>query len=254
MGFGRLCTPSSAYTLPYVLTFALPPPFMPSLALLREGVRTTSQPFGIITEIKLPYGLDAPHPNEAFCGCTRPHAGQATYRRDNAVAWVILYERVLTVTSAWRLISYYRQSWKYLSPCTCEPNTANRIEIKMAYVRPLRILTLLTAALATPLNIATTVLSIQIARRYSYWYYRNPSWCYAFIPLAITAAASVFSLVYQRRHGRLPNFKFAIVDLIAALVYLGVLIPIWATEIGRLRGPGYGLLAGYTTAPMIVNM
>jgi hypothetical protein len=37
-------------------------------------------------------------------------------------------------------------------------------------------------------------------------------------------------------------------------MYVGLLVPIWVVEIGRLREPGYGLLAGYATAPMIVNM
>jgi hypothetical protein len=125
----------------------------------------------------------------------------------------------------------------------------------MAYERALRVLTLLTTALATPLLIACTIVSLEQSQ--SPWYYRRRRatvFCFAFIPLALTAATSTIGLAYDRRHGRVPNFRYAVLDLAATIVYLGLLIPIWAVEIGALRAPGYGLLAGYTTGPMIVNM
>jgi hypothetical protein len=43
-------------------------------------------------------------------------------------------------------------------------------------------------------------------------------------------------------------------DGVASITYLGVLIPIWAVEVGELHLSGFGLLVGYCTAPMIVNM
>ncbi|KAH7066990.1 hypothetical protein BKA63DRAFT_424906 [Paraphoma chrysanthemicola] len=125
----------------------------------------------------------------------------------------------------------------------------------MTYDRQLRVLTLLTTALATPLLIACTIVSLE--RGQNYWYYsrrRVTVFCFAFIPLALTAATSTIGLAYNRRHGRMPNFRYALLDLVATVVYVGLLIPIWVVEIGALEAPGYGLLAGYTTAPMIVNM
>jgi hypothetical protein len=128
----------------------------------------------------------------------------------------------------------------------------------MDSVRTLRVLTLLTSALATPLLIAMTVVSFQPNNGSHYYrYWRKPdftTWCLGYIPLALTAGASVLSLIFHRKTGRLPNFKITLLDFFAALWYLGVLIPIWAIEVGHQRDAGMGLLAGYTTAPMIINM
>lgn len=123
------------------------------------------------------------------------------------------------------------------------------------YERPLRILTLLTTALATPLLIATTVVSLSTGE-WSYYYHRRSitAFCFGYIPLSLTVLASSLSLVHYRRHGTAPGARFFSVDGLAGLAYLGVLIPIWAVEIGLLEKSGFGLLAGYTTAPMIVNM
>lgn len=52
----------------------------------------------------------------------------------------------------------------------------------------------------------------------------------------------------------MPQASFKLVDGVAGIVYLSILIAIWAVEIGNLERPGFGLLAGYTTAPMIINM
>lgn len=121
-----------------------------------------------------------------------------------------------------------------------------------AYEHPLRIVTLLTSALTLPLLIATTIVSLQNHP----WYRYRPvtAFCFGFIPLALTAFASTKSLVHQRRHGRMPQASFKLVDGVAGIVYLSILIAIWAVEIGNLERPGFGLLAGYTTAPMIINM
>jgi len=126
----------------------------------------------------------------------------------------------------------------------------------MAHVRPLRVLTLALSALATPLLIGVTVVSFDQFRYRYYWHSSRQvtTWCFGFIPLALTAAASVISLIHYRKYGRMPNFKYTLIDLFAFVWYLALLIPIWATEIGKLNQPGWGLLAGYTTAPMIVNM
>ncbi|KAF2028874.1 hypothetical protein EK21DRAFT_101492 [Setomelanomma holmii] len=125
----------------------------------------------------------------------------------------------------------------------------------MAYDYALRILTLLTTGLATPLLIATTIVSFQVSN--SRWHYNRRTvtvFPFAFIAFAMTTVASTIALIYNRRHGRMPNFRFALIDFAASLVYVGLLIPIWAVEIRQLRDPGFGLLAGYTTSPMIVNM
>ncbi|CCT61174.1 hypothetical protein [Plenodomus lingam JN3] len=126
----------------------------------------------------------------------------------------------------------------------------------MAHERTLRVITLCTTALATPLLIATTVISLQLEREK---YYRRgrrsvTTFCFAYIPLALSALAAASSLAYQRRHEKLPGPRFALLDGFTGLFYLAVLFPIWAIEIGSLQKPGFGLLAGYLTAPMIVNM
>jgi hypothetical protein len=80
------------------------------------------------------------------------------------------------------------------------------------------------------------------------------AFCFGYIPLAMTAVASTVSVVHQRRRGTAPGPKFALLDGLASIIYLAILIPIWAVGVGDLGAPGYGLLAGYTTSPMIVNM
>ena len=125
-------------------------------------------------------------------------------------------------------------------------------KMAMAQERPLRILTLLTSALALPLLIATTVISLESP----YWYSHRDvtAFCFGYIPLAMTAVASTVSMVHQRRRGTVPGPRFSILDGLAGIMYFAILIPIWAVEVGDLGAPGYGLLAGYTTSPMIVNM
>jgi hypothetical protein len=121
-----------------------------------------------------------------------------------------------------------------------------------SHERVLRIGTLLTSALATPLLIAITVISVE--GRWA-WYHRDvTTFCFGYIPLAMTALASSISLAHHRRHKRAPGPRHAMLDGLAGITYLSILIPIWAIEIGQLGEPGFALLAGYTTAPMIVNM
>jgi hypothetical protein len=118
----------------------------------------------------------------------------------------------------------------------------------MSHNRTLRIFTLLTTALATPLLIGCTVASLEGDR----WYRRSISvFCFGYIPLAFTAAASVLGIV---RHGRVPRLSMSLLDLAAAVTYVALLIPIWAIEVRQMNRGGLGLLIGYTTAPMIVNM
>jgi hypothetical protein len=123
----------------------------------------------------------------------------------------------------------------------------------MTHQRTLRILSLYTTVLALALNIATTVVSLE---QHTYYYsYRTVSvWCFVFVPLVLTAAISITGLVHNRKHGRMPSFRYSLLDFLAAVMYVGLLVPIWVVEIGWLREPGYGLLAGYATAPMILNM
>jgi hypothetical protein len=118
----------------------------------------------------------------------------------------------------------------------------------MSHDRTLRVLTLFTTALATPLLIASTVVSLQLHS----WHRRRVSaFCFGYIPLALTAAVSVIGIA---RHGRTPRLSIALLDLAAAVTYVALLIPIWSVEVPRLNQGGVGLLIGYTTAPMIVNM
>jgi hypothetical protein len=118
--------------------------------------------------------------------------------------------------------------------------------------RLLRITTLLTTALATPFLIALTVLSIETG----YWYSHRDvtTFCFGYFPLAMTAIASAISIGHHRKHKRAPGARLAMLDGLALATYLGVLIPIWVVEIAALGGAGLGLLVGYLTAPMIVNM
>jgi hypothetical protein len=131
-------------------------------------------------------------------------------------------------------------------------NTTRTDRMSMTQERPLRVLILLASALALPLLIAITVISVEDRS----WYNNRDvtAFCFGYIPLAMTAVASTVSIVHQRRYSRMPGPKFALLDGLAGVTYLAILIPIWAVEVGELRESGYGLLTGYTTAPMIVNM
>lgn len=67
----------------------------------------------------------------------------------------------------------------------------------------------------------------------------------------MTAATSMVGIVKSKR---LSKYSTAFFDLAAAFSYLAILLPIWTYEVGHLNQGGVGLLIGYTTAPMIVNM
>jgi uncharacterized membrane protein YGL010W len=125
----------------------------------------------------------------------------------------------------------------------------------MSHDRSLRIFTLLTTALATPLLIGCTVASLQ-SNSGQYYYYHSyrrtvSTFCFGFIPLALTAGASVIGIA---RHGSKPQLAVSLLDLAAAVSYVALLIPIWAVEVSKMNKGGLGLLIGYTTAPMILNM
>ncbi|KAF2845217.1 hypothetical protein T440DRAFT_460717 [Plenodomus tracheiphilus IPT5] len=125
----------------------------------------------------------------------------------------------------------------------------------MAHERALRMVTLLASALATPLLIATTVVSLKVEND---WYWGGSrevtTFCFAYIPLALSCLAAAISLLHHRRHGQMPGPRFALLDCFTGTFYLAILLPIWILEVGRLGAPGYGLLVGYLTAPMIINM
>ena len=123
--------------------------------------------------------------------------------------------------------------------------------------RHLRLFTLLTTAIAVPLNIAATVLSLKHPQG-GWW--RQPrrtvtAYCFVFIPLALTCFAASTSLVYIKKHGKNPrSFHLRALDFSAICFYIAVMIPCWAVEIRKFNSGGFGLLTGYLTAPMIVNM
>ena len=123
--------------------------------------------------------------------------------------------------------------------------------------RHLRLFTFLTTAIAVPLNIAATVLSLKHPQG-GWW--RQPrrtvtAYCFVFIPLALTCFAASISLVYIKKHGKnLRSFHLRVLDFSAICFYIAVMIPCWAVEIRKFNSGGFGLLTGYLTAPMIVNM
>jgi hypothetical protein len=81
------------------------------------------------------------------------------------------------------------------------------------------------------------------------------AFCFAYIPLAITVVASSTNLQYIRKHGKGPRALYVtLLDLVSVLAYISVLIPCWTVEIKEFSTGGFGLLDGYATAPMVVNM
>jgi hypothetical protein len=124
----------------------------------------------------------------------------------------------------------------------------------MSLERSLRLLTYLATAITVPLAIAATVVSLEHQR--NRWARRHvTAFCFVFIPLAITVIASSMNLQYTRKHGKRPcALHFKILDLVSVLAYIGVLVPCWTVEISEFSAGGFGLLVGYTTAPMILNM
>lgn len=129
-----------------------------------------------------------------------------------------------------------------------EPADATALE------RSLRLLTYLATAIALPLNIAATVISLAHLR-YQWTRRHVTAFCFIFIPLAMTVAASSISLQYMKKHGKSPRvLHLRVLDLISALTYLSVMIPCWTVEIREFGNGGFGLLVGYVTAPMILNM
>jgi putative Mn2+ efflux pump MntP len=125
---------------------------------------------------------------------------------------------------------------------------------KMSVDRSLRILTYLTTAIALPLNIAATVLSLAFQRHR--WARRHvTAFCFIYVPLVMTVVASTISLLYMRKHGKSPRaLHYKVFELVSVLGYIAVLIPCWSLEIREFSAGGFGLLVGYLTAPMILNM
>lgn len=118
-----------------------------------------------------------------------------------------------------------------------------------AIERPLRLLTYLATAIALPLNIAATIVSLDGRQS------RVSAFCFIYIPLAVTVTASSMSLKRMAEQGKSPRTaQIKALDLVAIFLYLGALIPCWAIEVRVMRSPGFGLLIGYITAPMILNM
>lgn len=127
----------------------------------------------------------------------------------------------------------------------------------MSLERPLRLLTFLATAIAVPITIAATVVSMEHELYHHYWYSHRSvtAFCFAFIPLAMTVFTSTVCLQYTKKHGKSPHaLAYKALDIISAITYLGVLIPCWAIEIDEFNSGAFGLLVGYTTAPMFLNM
>ena len=123
----------------------------------------------------------------------------------------------------------------------------------MSNERSLRVATLCAAGLAFPFGIATTIVSLEIAQN-NWWYGRDvTAFCFVYIPLAATFALSIASLRYNYKKTKQPSHTFALLDLVAAISYLAILLPIWIVEIGE-NGTAMALLAGYLTTMMMFNM
>ena len=119
---------------------------------------------------------------------------------------------------------------------------------------PLRLLSCLATAICAPLTIAATAISLQFqhGRR---WPRAVTAFCFIYIPLAITVACAILNIQYMKKHGKTARkWHFTLLDAVAAAAYFSVLVPCWALEIREFNAGGFGLLAGYVTAPMILNM
>lgn len=120
--------------------------------------------------------------------------------------------------------------------------------------RPLRLLTCLATAICVPLNIAATALSLE--RQHQRWARRHvTAFCFVYIPLVVTAISAILNLQYMKRRGKTPSaVYFTVLDVVAAAGYFSTLVPCWALEIREFNAGGFGLLTGYVTAPMILNL
>jgi hypothetical protein len=123
----------------------------------------------------------------------------------------------------------------------------------MSQDRNLRVLTLLTTATAFPLLIVTTALSFEGRNSGRAWWERPKVtvFCFGYIPLFFTAIAAIIAIKW---HKRSTILAVSLLDLAGAIGYMALLIPIWAIEVARMNKGGLGLLVGYTTGPMILNM
>jgi hypothetical protein len=126
----------------------------------------------------------------------------------------------------------------------------------MAYAQPIRAVTLFITIICLPIAAAAAGISMKV-ERHKFWYEssRNATaLCFTFFPIAMTATLSVASFLYLRKNGKSLGSRLVPYDLLTGLSYLAILLPIWISELGELRKPGYVLLASYATFPMIVNM
>jgi EamA domain-containing membrane protein RarD len=123
----------------------------------------------------------------------------------------------------------------------------------MSQDRSLRVLTLLTTATAFPLLIVATALSFEGRNSGRAWWDRPKvtTFCFGYIPLFFTAVSAIIAIKW---HERTPILTVSLLDLAGAISYVALLIPIWAIDVGRMNKGGLGLLVGYTTAPLILNM
>jgi hypothetical protein len=123
----------------------------------------------------------------------------------------------------------------------------------MSQDRNLRVLTLLTTATAFPLLIVATALSFEGKYSGRGWWERPKvtTFCFGYIPLFFTAVAAIVAIRWGKRS---PILALSLLDFAGATGYMALLISIWAIEVKRMSNAGLGLLVGYTTAPMILNM
>lgn len=110
--------------------------------------------------------------------------------------------------------------------------------------RFLRYEALFNTALALPLVIA---LSAAV----------HPFWAILTVPMASTVVTCSIALRRYKdtEHGQMPRLSGfqGLLELWSSVAYLAILCLNWAFSFSW-RYSGYGLLAGYGTAPLIVNM
>jgi hypothetical protein len=123
----------------------------------------------------------------------------------------------------------------------------------MSQDRNIRVLTLLTTAIAFPLLIVATALSFEGRNSGRAWWERPKAtaFCFGYIPLFFTALAAIIAI---KQHKRSPILAISLLDFANAIGYMALLIRIWAIEMEMMSKGGLGLLVGFTTGPMLLNM
>ena len=133
----------------------------------------------------------------------------------------------------------------------------------IAHAQPLRATTFLSTLIGLPLAIASTIVAQHLEHqkmhyaRWGRWRHRSraTALCFPYLGLSVTLALCGASFYRLRKTGKALPARAAWLDLLAGVLYLAVLLPIWIREVAReITAPGLLLLVSYTTVPMLINM